>query len=162
MSGSEHTVIENVNHVMLVLPEVRTTTPTITTEIDMNIGRAGLIAFAIGAAGITLTTSNKITISLTESNDNSSYTAVANTTNVDCVFYRLGDLTTVAAASIALVDNAQASDIYFAEYKGSMRYVRPVFTFGGTHSTGTPIASWGEQTGLRQYPTTFVAVGDNS
>lgn len=90
----------------------------------------GSVGFSsnIGVAGISLSGTNKITLVMEESDDNTTFTAVA---AADAV----GGLN-----SITLDASAKANQNYRQDYIGNKRYVRLNPTFAGTHGTGTPIA----------------------
>lgn len=102
--------------------------------IDLQGFNAAEIILAIGAGGITFSGSNKIEFVLTESNDDSTYTAVAD----DDV---LG--ATVATGGIikALVAAHATASVYRFGYVGNKRYLKLLADFSGTHGTGTPIAA---------------------
>ncbi len=159
MSGSEHTVIENVQHTDLVLPQVLLSTPTVTLSVDTTVARAACIAVQVGAPGTALSGSNKLTMSL-EHGDTSVFSAVA---AADVTWFRRSTYATLTGASVIVDANGEASDTYFAEYKGDKRYVKPVLEMTTTSifTSGLPVASYGNQTGLHQYSTAFIDVGNN-
>lgn len=92
------------------------------------------IAIAVGAGGITFTTTNKIEFVLTHSDDNSSYAAVT-----------ADDLIGVDSVTDGIVKSLVAAhataDISRFGYKGGKRYFKALADFSGTHGTGTPIAA---------------------
>ena len=87
----------------------------------------------VGDSADTLSGTNKIEIETEESDDNSSYTDVA---NADLEGY----VAATNTGTFALIDAPTEDQTTFvAGYKGGKRYARPVLNFSGTHSTGTPI-----------------------
>ncbi|MBK5958583.1 hypothetical protein CCR97_10230 [Rhodoplanes elegans] len=93
------------------------------------------LLLAIGAGGITFTDTNKIEFVLKHGD--------TDTVN-DHVAVSQSDVlgVTVAAGGIvkSLVAAHAAADVTKLSYIGSKRYVSVLADFGGTHSTGTPIA----------------------
>lgn len=91
------------------------------------------ILLAVGIGGITFTGSNKIEFVLTESDDNSNYSNVAD----DDV-----DGATVTSGIIkSLVAEHAAAAVYEFAYVGDARYLKLLADFSGTHGSGTPIAA---------------------
>lgn len=88
----------------------------------------------MGNSADTLSASNYIELEVEESVDNSTYTDVA---NADLVNYVTGN----NVGTFAVV-NAPTEDslVFMTAYRGETRYVRPVLSFTGTHSTGTPMS----------------------
>jgi uncharacterized protein (DUF927 family) len=88
----------------------------------------------MGNSADTLDGSNYIELEVEESDDNSTYTDVA---NADLVKYVTGNNTGTFG-----VINAAAEDstVFMTGYRGEKRYARVVISFTGTHSTGTPMS----------------------
>jgi hypothetical protein len=107
------------------------TTPV---AVDRQGYEAVEIALLIGVGGITFSGTNKIEFVLEHSDDNSTWTKVADK-----------DLLGVSGTSNgiikALVAAHAAGNNYRFGYKGNKRYVRLTADFSGTHGTGTPIAA---------------------
>jgi len=103
-----------------------------------SIDRAGFeaveIVLAIGAGGITFSGSNKIEFVLTHSDDDTTYTNVA---DADL----LGVTGTANGIIKALTSAHAAPASYRFGYKGGQRYLKLLADFSGTHGTGTPIAA---------------------
>ena len=104
------------------------------TAIDLRGYDAAEIVLAIGAGGITFTSSNKIEFKLTQSDDDASYEPVTE-----------GDVLGVDEISTggvikALVAAHATANVYRFGYVGGKRYVKLLAAFSGTHGTGTPIA----------------------
>lgn len=81
--------------------------------------------------GITLSGTNKITVTLQESDDNSTFADVAAA--------EIKGGTGVVGQLIVLDADAKAIPALFG-YLGTKKYIRGVATFAGTHGTGSPIA----------------------
>lgn len=93
------------------------------------------IAIAVGAGGITFTTTNKVEFKLTHSDDNSSYAAVTadDLLGVDSV--GTGGIVKSLVAAHATADVSRFG------YRGGKRYLKLLADFDGTHGTGTPIGA---------------------
>jgi len=102
--------------------------------VDLAGYRGAEIILAIGAGGITFTTTNKVEFKLTHSDDDSTYTAVAQSEVLG---------TTVGTGGIIKSLNAAhaTASVYRVGYVGSKRYLKLLADFSGTHGTGTPIAA---------------------
>jgi len=87
-----------------------------------------------GIGGITFTSVNKVEFKLTASDDDDSYTAVADADVIGC---------TVGIGGIikSLVSAQAAATIDEFSYIGSGRYLKLLADFSGTHGTGTPISA---------------------
>lgn len=92
------------------------------------------MVLAIGAGGITFSATNKIEFVLTHSDDDSTYTNVAD-----------ADMLGVSSISSGIIKSlvtAHASaGVYRFGYRGGKRYLKLLANFSGTHGTGTPIAA---------------------
>lgn len=93
-----------------------------------------LIAISVGVGGITFDSTNKIEFKLTHSNDDSTYTAVAQTDIVGA---------TVATGGIikSLVAAHGTASVTKVGYIGNKRYLKLLADFSGTHGTATPLSS---------------------
>jgi hypothetical protein len=123
----------NLGYDSLLVPAVRNA-DTNSTSVDLQDCDDASIQFHIGASADTLSGTNKIELEVQESDDNSTFTAVAN-----------ADLTNYATATntgtvFVVISNGTASTLYKAGYRGSKRYIRGVLNFSGTHTTGTVTA----------------------
>lgn len=103
--------------------------------VDLQGYNSAEIVLAIGAGGITFSSTNKIEFKLTHSDDDSAYTAV----DVDDV---LG-VSSVGTGGIvkSLVAAHATAGVYRLGYIGGKRYIKLLADFSGTHGTGTPIAA---------------------
>ena len=115
-------------------PAVATTTPT-ATSFDTLGFRSLVFMVQVAAGGITFTGTNKLTIVVEDSDDDSTYAAVT-TGNIRT---SSGASQTVAAGGVLESYVAAKAAVSTNEYgyNGGKRYVRVTPTFGGTHSTGT-------------------------
>lgn len=87
----------------------------------------------IGTTGETLSGSLKIELEVEESDDDVTYTDVA---DADLKNFVAG---TNDGCFAVIDDNAEDVTVYICEYRGSQRYARAVVNIVGTHNTGTPI-----------------------
>jgi hypothetical protein len=104
------------------------------TGIDLQGYNGALVLGIIGAEGVTLSGTDKIELELEESDDDVTYTDVA---DADLVGYVDG----TNDGCFGLFDaNAEAPAVVKASYVGKKRYIRAVINYSGTHGTGTPAA----------------------
>jgi hypothetical protein len=118
------------------------TTPV---AIDCAGYNAAIISLAIGAGGITFSTTNKIEFVLEHSNDSETW---ADVTTADMI-----GVTVTDGIIRSLVAAKAAADVVNYAYQGNRRYLRLTADFSGTHGAATPIAA----TLLRGNPTVPVA-----
>jgi hypothetical protein len=102
--------------------------------VDLKGFESATIELAIGAGGITFTSSNKIEFVLTHSDDDSSYTNVASAD-------MLGGLTVTSGIIKSLVAAHAAATVEKFGYVGGKRYLKLLADFSGTHGTATPLAA---------------------
>lgn len=119
-------LFNNVKVTQVEIPAVKTATATSDT-IDMQGYDSLAVIFNVGNSADTLSGSVYWTLSLTESDDDSSYTAVA-----------ASDLHNEEATTVIDAPAEDSLAVKFG-YKGNKRYVRAVATATGSHSSGTPI-----------------------
>jgi hypothetical protein len=102
-------------------------------KVDLLGFEGAMIDIHVGVGGITFDASNKVEFKLTHSDDNTTYTAVADADvqNVDSV--GTGGIVKSLIAAHA------AADITKIGYVGGKRYLKLLADFSGTHGTGTPI-----------------------
>ena len=129
----------------LLVPAVRNS-DTNSTGLDLRDCDAAALLFHVGASADTLSGTNKIELEMQESDDDSTYTAVANADVNNSV------TATNAGTAKVVVSNATASQAYLMGYKGNKRYIRGVLNFSGTHGTGTPIGVIGLRGGNHYQP----------
>ena len=102
--------------------------------IDIGNFGAAIVLIAVGVGGITFSADNKIEFKLTHSDDNSTYTAVAQ-----------GDVkgVTVGTGGIvrSLVAAHAAATLTKVGYHGGKRYLKLLADFSGTHGAGTPMSA---------------------
>jgi hypothetical protein len=133
MSTPTRDLHDNISSVIAVLPATLTTTPS-DISVDLLGYRAAMVAFFIGAGGITFTGTNKVELVLEHSTDNTNWTAVAQAD----VFGA-----TIATGGIyrSLIAAKAAADMTEISYVGGRRYLRTRPVMGGTHATGTAMAA---------------------
>lgn len=125
---SQREIASTVRSLKHLAPAVYAATQTPAGADSSGFDAIGVLA-SIGAAGITLSGVNSITLQLQESDTlGSGYTNVANTDVVQ------------PTSSMLLDDNTKANLNYRFDYIGFKRFIRLLVTFAGTHGTGTPIA----------------------
>jgi len=106
------------------------------TPAAIDIGNFGgaIILIMVGIGGITFTADNKVEFKLTHSDDDSTYTAVAQ-----------GDVNgvTVGTGGIvrSLVAAHAAATLTKVGYHGGKRYLKLLADFSGTHGAGTPMSA---------------------
>lgn len=102
-------------------------------SVDMLGYNSVMFLALVGETGDTLDGSNYIELELEESDDDSTFT--------DCADADVRDTVTGTNTGTFALINAAAEDdtLYYAQYTGSKRYVRPVINVTGTHTNGTPI-----------------------
>ena len=109
------------------------------TGVDLQGYESATVLVDVGAEGDTLSSSVHFEVSLEESDDNSTFTDVAQSSIID---------RTIASGGIFLkLDGTTGGDpdttggIFRVGYVGNKRYIRVVLAKTGTHSNGTPIGA---------------------
>lgn len=103
--------------------------------IDLKGYNSNLIIAHFGASGDTLSGSVYALIEIEESDDNSTWTDVADE-------HLTNTVTGLNTGTIAKVDDAAEDDaLYIASYIGHKRYIRPVLNLVGTHTNGIAAAA---------------------
>lgn len=106
------------------------TTPA---AIDMRDYRSAEIVLAVGVGGITFSSTNKIEFVMTHSDDDSTYSNVADADVLGVSGISGGIIKSLVAAHAAAA-------VYRFGYRGGKRYLKIMADFSGTHGTGTPIS----------------------
>lgn len=102
--------------------------------VDLQGYAAAEISLAIGVGGITFDATNKIEFVLTHSDDDVTYTNVADADMLGVSGISNGIIKSLVAA------HAAATVSRFG-YIGNKRYLKLLANFSGTHGTGTPISA---------------------
>jgi len=102
--------------------------------VDLQGYNGAEVVLGLGAGGITFSGTNKIEFVLTHSDDNSTYTNVADADMIG--------VSGITNGIIKALTAAQAAAVFRYGYKGSKRYLKLLADFSGTHGTGTPIAAY--------------------
>ena len=134
----------NVGYNLLLAPANKTADAN-STGLDLQNCDDATIVFTVGAIGDTLTTSNKLELEIQESDDNSTFTAVA---DADLTHVVAGATNTGTVMALTSGTTGQNS-VYMTGYKGFKRYIRGVANFSGTISVGTVVGVLG-QTGMNR------------
>jgi hypothetical protein len=107
--------------------------------VDLRGYRACEISIAVGIGGITFDSTNKVEFTLTHSDDDSTYTAVADADMLGVTSITDGIIKSLTAAHAAAA-------VYSYGYVGGKRYLKLLANFSGTHDTGTPISAVAHRT----------------
>jgi hypothetical protein len=105
--------------------------------IDLQGFNSALVEFAVGVGGITFSGTNKVEFIVTHSDDDATYTAVADA-DVDLTN---SNISTVGSGGIvySLIAAHAAATTVNVGYTGGKRYLKVLADFSGTHGTGTPV-----------------------
>lgn len=97
------------------------------TGVDLQGFEGANVQYDFGTSGDTLSGTVKLQATLDESDDNSTFTAVASDDII---------------GTLPLVDDPAEDDaIHQVGYRGNKRYIRAGFDFTGTHTNGIPCAT---------------------
>ena len=128
----------NISPAISIIPAVRTAAVN-GSGVDLQGYESATAVVFVGAEGDTLSSSVHFVVSLEHSDDNSTFTDVAQADIVDG---------TISSGGIFLKMDGTAGgnpdttgEIHRVGYVGGKRYVRVVLAKTGTHSTGTPIGA---------------------
>ena len=126
-SGAYH----NLSLSQLLAPLLRTASAT-SASFDCRPSNSVAVAVSVGATGDTLNGTNRMELQVQESDDNSTFTAVADADLVKAVPGQ-------AAGTFGLVNNTTTAvnTIYKTAYIGKRRYVRVAVVNYGTTGSGT-------------------------
>lgn len=136
----------SINDTLNVVPAV-VTADALSTVLDLLGFRNGAFLFCIGDSGDTLSGSVYMELELQESDDDSTYTAVA---DADVRNPVAGATNTGTVAIINAPTEDQVS--VWAEYTGTKRYIKANINVTGTHTNGTPCAVVGMRTNPNEQP----------
>lgn len=98
----------------------------------------------VGAAGVTLSGTDKIELELQHSDTDGSYADVTEASDVNINTGSSAGVVTEPDSNgkFATIDaDAEADLVYAIGYRGKKRWSRVVIDFSGTHGTGTPISA---------------------
>lgn len=115
-----------------LLPAATYSADNTPASIDLQGFSAAELVLQIGAGGITFSGTNKIEFVLTHSDDDSSYSNVADSDMLGVSGISSGIIKALTAA------HASAAAYRFG-YRGGKRYLKLLADFSGTHGTGTPL-----------------------
>lgn len=126
-------LISNVSPVYAIPPATYNADNT-PGAVDLRGFDSALFLIGVGVGGITFDGTNKVEFKLTHSDDDSTYTAVAQD-DVQGVTVGSGGIVRSLIAAHA------AATITEVGYVGGKRYTKLLADFSGTHGTGTPICA---------------------
>jgi hypothetical protein len=126
--------LSNKTGAVVSLTAATRTADTNGTGVDLQGWESALVLAVCGAEGDTLSGSVYIQFKLEHSDDDTTYTAVAQADVVDGTIGTGGAFVTIDAA-------AEAPSIHQLSYVGGKRYIRVVDDRTGTHTNGTPTAA---------------------
>ena len=109
------------------------------TGVDLQGYESATVLVDVGAEGDTLSSSVHFEISLEESDDDSTYTDVAQADIIDGTIASGGIFLKLDGTAGGNPDSAGGN--FRVGYRGSKRYIRVVIAKTGTHSNGTPIGA---------------------
>ena len=109
------------------------------TGVDLQGYESATVLVDVGAEGDTLSSSVYFELSLEESDDDSTYTDVAQASIVDGTISSGGIFLKLDGTAGGNPDSA--GGIFRVGYVGNSRYIRVVIAKTGTHSNGTPIGA---------------------
>lgn len=105
------------------------------SAIDLAGFQSAAILISVGAGGVSFTTSNKIEFVVTHSDDDTTYTNVADA-DVQGVSGISNGIVRSLTTTKAAADTAPTE----IGYVGGKRYLKVLADFSGTHGTATPIS----------------------
>ena len=106
------------------------------SAIDLNGYNSATLYISVGAGGVTFSSTDKIEFKLTHSDDNVTYTDVAQADVIGPTVASGGIVRSLTAAKAA-ADTAPTE----VGYIGGKRYLKLLNDFSGTHGTGTVIST---------------------
>ena len=109
------------------------------TGVDLQGYESATVLVEVGAEGDTLSSSVYFEVSLEHSDDDSTYTDVAQADIIDGTISSGGIFLKLDGTANGNPDTA--GEIYRVGYGGGKRYVRVVLAKTGTHSNGTPLGA---------------------
>ena len=109
------------------------------TGVDLQGYESATVLVDVGAEGDTLSSSVYFEVSLEESDDNSTYTDVAQASIVDGTISSGGIFLKLDGTANGNPDST--GGIFRVGYVGNSRYIRVVLAKTGTHTNGTPLGA---------------------
>ena len=129
----------NINPAVSIINAVKTAAAN-GTGVDLQGYERATVLVDVGAEGDTLSSSVHFEISLEESDDDSTYTDVAQADIVDGTIDSGGIFLKLDGTAGGNPDTA--GEIFRVGYRGGKRYIRVVLAKTGTHSNGTPLGAF--------------------
>ena len=128
----------NINPAVSIINAVKTAAAN-GTGVDLQGYESATVLVDVGAEGDTLSSSVYFELSLEESDDDSTYTDVAQASIVDGTISSGGIFLKLDGTAGGNPDTA--GGIFRVGYVGNSRYIRVVIAKTGTHSNGSPIGA---------------------
>ena len=136
----------NINPAVSIINAVKTAAGN-GTGVDLQGYERATVLVDVGAEGDTLSSSVYFEVSLEESDDDSTYTDVAQASITDGTISSGGIFLKLDGTAGGNPDTT--GGIFRVEYVGNSRYIRVVLAKTGTHSNGTPIGAMVVRSGAR-------------
>lgn len=115
-------------------PANRTASTTGDSTVDTSGYESAALLFSIGSTADTLSAAVNWSVRMEESDDNSTWTAVAEADLTD-------PIAGTTTGEFAFIDAAAEDDLQYAcGYLGSKRYIRLHVVHAGTHTGGSPMS----------------------
>lgn len=128
----ERDITESLSAVHLIAPATLSADNT-PASVDLLGYQAAAIYVGVGVGGITFSSTNRVDFVLTHSDDNSTFTPVA---QADVIGVTVG-AGGIVRSLIAAHANPSVTEV---GYVGRKRWLRMLADFSGTHGAGTPIS----------------------
>jgi hypothetical protein len=138
--SADYDLVSNLNGLLGLILASRTATAQ-TAGADTQKWKSLMFGWYVGIGGITFDASNRIDVVIEESDDDSTYAAVASEDDVILPYgltFAAGGIVKSYIAAKAAADTAYN----LVGYRGKKRYARLKFLFTGTHGSGTPTAAY--------------------
>lgn len=117
-----------------LLPPLARPASAVSQSVDLQNNDSATFVISVGAAGDTYSAINRIEASIQESDDNVTFTPVA-----DSDLQRVVSGGQATGTFLVLNANAQAGQVYRTAYTGNKRYARVALNNYGTTTNGTPM-----------------------
>lgn len=138
--------LENQTTAQQIIDPVVATADVTSEALDLAGFTDANIAVLVGESGDTLSGSVKIELELQESDDDSTYTAVADADITNAV-------TGTNVGTFAVIDDGAEDDAtYQTKYLGDKQYLKVVANLTGTHTNGTPLGAVAFKSGENYLP----------
>lgn len=137
--SADYDLVSDITAPLGLILATRTATAA-TAAVDTTNYKSVTFGWYVGIGGITFDATNRMDVIIEESDDGSTWNAVASEDDVILPYgltFATGGIVKSYIAAKAAADTAKT----LVGYRGKKRYARLSFTFSGTHGTGTPVAA---------------------